>query len=174
MPAFGVHIGNGVFGIGDPQEVEKEWQRVPHALVLTYQGPGDLLARYLRIVVRIDAKVTLQELDNGRERDRSPIRNAARPVHVDAARSAPLCELDAKATLPDSGLAHHRNDLTLPFHRVRQCMLELLHLFLPTHEAGESARARDVETASLGTHVLELVDPKRLLRPLELEFAQVG
>ncbi len=158
------HLARRAVGVGDAEELEHERQARLERLVEQQQPARDLLARGLIRVLRADAEVAPQQLQDRQERDHPAVRERVRLVHGDPAREAASGELEAQPTLADAGLAHHADDLSVPLERPLERGIDAGRLRVAADEAGEAARARDLQPGAQRADALERADPRRLAR----------
>src|SRR5690242_9676703 len=94
-------------------------------------------------------------------------------VDLDPLRPAALDELGGQAALAEAGFGRDPDDCALS----RLCRLEPLlehrQLLLAADEPGEAAFAGEVEPRARRADPLELIDPDRPARALDLELAEV-
>src|SRR5207247_9983418 len=156
---LGVHALSPALGVRHAEEVEEERQRFGELRVEQEHGAGDLPAGCLAAVLLGDAEERPQELEDREEGNHPPVRDAVRLVDREAARTDPLDELVAEPALADPGLGDDADDPAAALYRPAERGLERRRLLLASDEAGEAARAGEVEARLERARAFELVDP---------------
>ena len=116
-----------------------------------------------------DPEVPALEFEDGEKGYGLAVGDSVPLVDQDLPRAAALGEFETKPAFPRSRLGDHPDDLRVPRDCPLQCCLKSAHLALAADELGKAARVGDLEAGPNPTHALELVDPNRVMHPLDLE-----
>ena len=97
------------------------------------------------VVALVDAEVGTEDLQDRQEREVLAVRHGAALEHGEPVRAAALGELEAEAALAGARLGDDADHLAVAGLRLRERRLERAQVRVAADEAGEAARARDVE-----------------------------
>src|SRR5262249_41463512 len=145
-------------GLGDPEEVEDQARRVRRRRLEVAQSIGDPLPHHLGRVPVADPEVAAYQLAHREQGNGRPVRRAMGLVDRDAARAAPVDELEADSALPYPGFSHHAHHLSIRLERAAEDAVEPGELLLAPDQTRETLRARRVEAGAQRTDPEELED----------------
>ncbi|MCX5738622.1 MAG: hypothetical protein NTZ61_09035, partial [Proteobacteria bacterium] len=143
-------------------------------LVEQHQLAGDLAARLVIAVARLDAEDVAQHLEQRQIRNRLAVRRAVGLVHADTARAAALDEFEAEPALAGAGVGHDAHHLPVAGDRRFERSIEARHLALAADELREAARPRRIESRAQRADALQFVDAQRHGDALQIEVAEIA